>query len=271
MVDLKSITQKKIAGIPVLYIAAVGVGVLAFVAYRIRDVAFDDAEVSDDTTPEPAASDGGTVGYDGFVSNPVPIYNTAADATGASVDTNENWVRAGSAWAANNDLGSVVDAYTALTLFVQGAELTFDQGKVRDAVVKQFGLPPDLSSAPGKVGPAPAVTKQQGTPPTNHTVKSGDDNNYAKLAALYYGSDSNANQDLLQVANMGRNPRSGNFPVGTVVTIPAYRAPKYHTVTGKTATLAKIAAKNGTTVSVIRELNDGMANTVRKGTRVRVA
>lgn len=271
-----SFLRKKIAGIPVLYIAGLFVVVLALVAWRMKPSEpgeGDPAEEDDaDQMGDPADAD-----YSGFATNGTVTVQQGTDPATVSpvvVQTNETWARNAANWLVAQGLASGTAAQTATRRYIEGESLSVDQGKWIDAAVKQFGIPPEPLTAGGITKPSVPISlpSKQGTPPTTHTVTGNKDTSFWDLAALYYGSKHYDYVNLLEVKNIGIVPKgSGNkIPKGTKVNIPKYTAPKYYTATG-TLTAQQIAAKNGTTAAIVMEFNDSLKWPVRKGTKVRVA
>jgi len=261
-----SFLSKKIFGVQVLYLLAIGVLVLAYFAWKLRSAPSGDVTEEDPgTAPENADDSQGL--YDGFAAQPTPTYDPALG-TGTTVETNDSWAKKGVEWAAQSGLAGAGDTQLILQKYLNGDQLSFEEGKIRDAIIAHFGAPPE----PITVGGTDIEgVKRQGTPPTYHTIKSTADDSYSDLALLYYGSKANDRIDLLQAANAGLG-KSGPWPVGTRVFIPAYHAPVYFTSTkSKYNTLKEIAAHNGTSVATLRILNDGIKDTLKSGTKVRVA
>jgi hypothetical protein len=156
---------------------------------------------------------------------------------------------------------------TGLSRYVEGQDLSYTQGEMRDKAVGHFGLPPEPIT-PGSTKDAPG--KRQGNPPITHTVKGSNDNTYTKLANLYYSRSDSAAIDLLQRDNVNRLGHAGPWPVGTRVTVPKWQSPKYAYARKGMTTLAQFAARNSVTKTAILEMNDGMKFPVKYKTRVRV-
>lgn len=283
MADLETppVLRKKIAGVPVIVILGVVVLVLAVVAYRMRDTNAQDDEpvaASDDdqgySDSALLAGSGDTSGYDAFVANGSITAAPAdpADAADTPDPTNEEWVRKATEWLVTTRNVSGGKAQSALTKYIQGDNLTYEEGSWRDLAIRQFGVPPEPIGAVGSTGAAPA--KRQGNPPTKHVVKGSSDDSLSDLAQLYYGRKTNEIYDLLQNANkasgLERYTPSAKIAAGTSVNIPKYTPPKYYTSTKTTNTSAEIARKNGISQTTLSVLNDGMKFPVKAGTRVRV-
>jgi hypothetical protein len=265
--------SRKILGVQVLYWLAIGVLILAYVAYRMRNASADlppAAETDPSLAPENA--DESAASYDGFTAQPTPTYSSGV-APSTTVETNESWAKKATEFVGASGLATYGDAQLAIQKYLNGDQLSFKEGQIRDAAIKQFGAPPEAVTV-GGTDPKPAApataAKRQGTPPCYHTIRGANDNTYSELSQLYYGTIANDRIDLLQAANISRG-KSGPWPVGTRMMIPAYHPPKYYTSTKTINTLKEIAAKNSTSVTVLRILNDGIKDTLKTGTKVRVA
>lgn len=278
--NLSELMRRKVFGIPIVYIAALFVAVLVFIAWRVKDVSGSANESPSDTGEESdVEGDVTPVGNPVFIANPSLTPSTGATATDTpSVDTNEAWAKRAIEWisAHNTEFDypvSTHDAHRAVYGYLNSDALSIRQREVVDRAIRQFGLPPEVPT-PGQTKTPNYPAARQGTPPTNHTVKYTTENDFWKLARLYYGSEHYDYVNFLEVANLGVVPKGKNaIPLGTRVKIPAYKNPKYYTSTKSYNTIEKIAARNGTSTAVIRELNDSINfNTALKpGTRVRVA
>lgn len=263
----KGFFSKKLFGVQVLYWAAILVLVLAYFAWKMRtadSAPAADAETDPALAPENMDDSAGI--YDGFQAQATPTYDATKDVT-TTVDTNDAWAKRVVEWSAQTGLAGAGEAQLAIQKYLNGDQLSFDEGRIRDAAIAHFGAPPEPITVGGT---DPEGAKRQGTPPTFHTVKGVNDNTYTKLVNLYWGSASNDRIDLIQNANHSLG-KSGPFPVGTRVMVPAYHAPKYYRSTKKVNTLKEIAAKNSTSVTALRILNDGIKDTLKSGTKVRVA
>jgi hypothetical protein len=266
---LSSLLKRKVAGVPVLYIVALFVVILAFVAWKMKpakDLTTPPASDSEDT-----GTDSGTVpttiltGAPGLgVGNSGPVEATNP----AIIDSNDAWIRRAVAWLVGQGVASGGTAQAALTKYVNGEDLSFDEGKLRDAAIKQFGLPPE-SITPGAT--LAAGPKRVGTPPVTHTVTGPQDDSTGDLAVLYYGLAHNAYaQAWISTANPSLPP-NGVYPPGTKVKVPAYHQPVYAVATATMRTAAQFAAKNHTTTWAIQTLNHGVIFPVKPGARILVA
>jgi hypothetical protein len=273
-VSAPSFMRRKVAGVPVVYLLGGVAVILAVLAYRMKDTTSQDAPDPEALEVEAAGEDallagtGDTSGYDAFVANgSITAAPPETDAAEKPDPTNEGWIKLGTEWLATQGVSGGA-AQRALTLYVQGEQLTFEQGVWRDKVIVKFGAPPE-SISPGPTSGAPvAPAQRQGNPPLLHVVKGENDNAFKELTQLYYGKADNATIDFLQAANgLGS---TGPFAVGTKVTIPRYAAPKYYTSTKTTDTASEIARKNGISTTALAHLNDGMKFPVKSGTKVRV-
>jgi hypothetical protein len=155
----------------------------------------------------------------------------------------------------------------ALSAYINGNQLTFDQGQLRDKVIAQYGLPPDPPTPGGTAAPKPT---RQGNPPLVHTVQGTSDDSYHEITKIYYGREDSEAIDLVQSKNPNLGHAGGAWAKGTKVNVPAYTPPVYFVATKSIRTLAQIAAKNGVSQYSITEMNDGMKFPVAVGKKVRV-
>lgn len=262
---------KKVGGVPVVYLAALFVGILVVIAWRMKPAADQsgDPATGDDVEGDPSLANGVPV----FIANPTPPYSTPDPATTdpVTVDDNNRWAKRATEWLVATGQANGGDAQLAMNEYINGAQLSYAQGKLRDAAIKQYGIPPEPLTPGGTSAPNTIPTKQ-GNPPTTHVVKGSNDNDFWKLAKLYYGSDHYDYVNTLEVANLSIRKGRNHLPVGTSVKIPKYGAPKYFLTNIAGMSAQQIAQKNGTTAAAITEFNDSIKFPVaRKGTRIRVA
>ena len=151
--------------------------------------------------------------------------------------------------------------------YLDGQQLSMQEGAARDAAIKHFGQPPDgllTTSTSGYKGPASA----QGTPPTVHKVRGKSDNSPEELAVLYYGMNT---ADAVRTIRAANTTVTVPYPVGTSIQIPKYHNPHYFKATQSVRGLTQIAAKNGITAGQVIALNPGKKFPVAVGTRVRIS
>lgn len=289
--DLKSLTQKKVAGVPVLYIGAVVVVILAVVAWRMKTPAgVPDAEVAAGDAADPAAEDvAAEERIPPFVANPPATGSPVPDPGGlGQVDDNDQWMRRSIEWLAGQGHATADAATIALQKYLAGDQLSMAEGRLRDLAISHFGLPPEIPTSGGTVDPVvpgptptnppPTTTNPPVTPPkvykpnTFHTVTGPKDDSYTDMARLYYNRTDNASIDLIQSYNVTKG-HEGPFPVGSRFWIPAWHAPKYATAKKGMQTASEFVAKNQplNSTKMLAELNDGMKFPVKIGTKVRVA
>lgn len=286
MNQLTALMQKKIAGIPVIYIVGLFVAILAVVAWRMKSSATDPDPVTEsetvteeDVTGDPSYPGGAPT----FVANPAPVYIPPDGNQGEqSIDSNEKWMRRAIEWLAGNGHASVDQATVAIQKYLAGEHLSVSEGKLRDLAISHYGLPPEIPQSGGTDEPATPIpqtpTPQNPTPrtpipPTYYTVTGNNDNTWSKLAVKFYGSGDDNHVDYLQSWNVRSGaPHSGTIANGIRLWIPVYQSPKYITANASMRTAADIIKKNPplNSVDMLEELNDGMKFPVAVGTRVRV-
>ncbi len=263
------LAQKKVAGVPVIYLAGAAVVILAIVAWKMKPAAEPPVatdEIASDGTSSP--SNVQDPSYDGLESNgTVIVAPQQPTPTTATEMTNEQWGRLATTWIIDQKLATPGEAQTAIFKYLNGEDLSYAEGQLRDAAVRELKLPPEPLQVLGQTGTAPA--KRQGTPPLTHTVKGNNDNMFGKIATLYYGRGGQAETDLLQFNNTNLGV-DGPFPAGTQVKVPKLTPPKYYLTDKTHRTAAAIAAKNGITVQQLDVLTNGIKFPVGVGVRVRV-
>lgn len=152
----------------------------------------------------------------GSVGKTLPDSNGDDQPPAPSITTNAEWLRAGVAHLVSLKNGPV-EAQTALSAYLDGADMTFDQSRMVSVVIAKFGLPPD----PGSVGKtAPPPPRAQGPVPRAHIVKSTSEDSVGELSKIYYGVTDVPKMNLIVNANRGQ----AQFPVGSTVQIPALPA-----------------------------------------------
>lgn len=270
---LRELLGKKVAGVPVAYIALFAVIGLAVYAWQTQSVSADDGATddADATETDSAGGDLDDSGQPVFVANPstnpVGVTDPATNAP-VSVDDNDLWLKRTVAWLVQKGYAGAGDAQSAMSKYLNGDNLSYDEGQLRDKAIAQYGLPPEPPT-PGTTA-GKAATRQFSHFPGVHTVQGANDNTYAKIAQLYWGRQDAASISALTAANVVEIGHGGSFPKGTKVKVPAYAVPKYYTATSATKSLPGIARKNGMAQARLQELNPTLKFPVAVGTRVRI-
>lgn len=285
---LKELLQKKVVGVKVLYLALVFVLVLLFMAWRMKNAGVPD-DTTDGSESDTEATDNESTGDDsqpGFTATPDPTTGTNTNTGGGdgsspafpaeeTPDDNAKWGRRAMEWLHGH--GATVDqATSAIQKYLDGDQLSYSEGLLRDKAVNQFGYPPDIPVSGGTASKPPAKnTKNTPTqkPPLVYTVVAGGPRSYSGLAQKFYGSSAATYIDLIQAANtkLGHSAPKGGWKNGTRVFIPAKRTAKYYTANKGHLTAASIASANGISVASLHELNDTVRFPVKSGKKVRVA
>lgn len=266
--DFKALLNKKVVGVPVLYLAGAFVAILAVVAWRMKpapEAAVTDPD-ADDTALDPALDDYAGLATNGTVT--VVQGGTSAEEE-SKKETNDDWERAAVAFLISEKLATAGEAQTAINKYLEGADLSYDEGRLRDAAVTKLGIPPEKMSTVGTVGLAPAQRQFNNFPGT-HTVKNVNDNTAGKLAQLYYGNSDTAHALKIAANNSGLGPLGVTYNVGTVVKIPRWENPRYYTITKTTQWPSQVAAKNGMSVEAFTFFNPGLVAPYKVGSKVRV-
>lgn len=303
MDKLRALMSRKVAGIPVMAIAAVLMGALLYAAFKMKA----SPEVEDPTDASATDVDTEQATGDGDASNEQPTFivpgsrlntggvvdsntGTVPEVPGMAVPTtNDLWRSEVQTWLAAQGVAPVKAAAIVSNYFNSISMSGEDSAWLNKAIVK-FGFPPEgapdyvsLPSAPNPEGPtppAPNLEAQQVAYAKNHGgkqfsggtgkhfVQGSKDNTFAELARLYYGDANGAIRIKIAPYNAGyREP----FPVHRVVFVPPYVAPRWYTIPRSGRTDVKwVAARNGTTEDAVRKLNPGYKWPGKRGSRVRV-
>lgn len=273
--DLGSLTSKKIAGIPALYLILVVAAAGLYGAFKLKpSTATADATATDSV--DIAGDSAGDTSQPVFQATPVITQVSGTVSSVASVtgpDTDDLWKRRAVEYLVSPSGGYSLDvASSAITKYLAGEPLSTVEAGARDKAVQQYGIPPEsvpvstveTPTTPVYSGPA----SKQGSPPTRHTVKGTSDDTLTELCNLYYGAAAASMLTLVKANNPGLP--TGRIPVGRVVIIPKLIQPVYYKATSATRDVYAIARKNGTTAGLVVGLNPGMHFPVSIGTRVRV-
>jgi hypothetical protein len=268
-----NLLNKKYLGIPVLYLIGGFVAILAFIAWRMKPSAAPqgDAETSTDETD--AAADAAAADYSKLATNGTVTVQQGQDpatVTPVVVDTNATWISKGTSWLVSQGLSGGTEAQDALRKYTAGESISVHEKTLVDAVIKQYGAPPEGVTLGGVTQPSPTPAVTQGKPPLVHTVRGSGDNDFYKLSKLYYGGQLYAGGvDLLEYHNPSLPRGNNSLAVGTKVAIVPY-SEKWYTP-GAPITVSALAKKVGTTPTLLAELNNvPQSYTFPKGRKVRI-
>lgn len=267
--NISELMKRKVAGVPVLYIAAAFVTILALVAWKMKPTTPpEEAPIEEQSNTAPDGSEFDGLATQGTVTVVQPAGNqTVPDPV---VETNETWGKKAIEWLVKEDKASPGNAQTAIAKYLNGEQLSFDEGALRDLAVRQYGIPPESVTSPTSTAERPAQRQFTNFPGT-HTIRGTNDATYQQLSQLYYGNADFAHYSKLQAANPTLS-KDGIHQPGTVVKIPIYSNPRYFTVTKDTLDRTKIAAKNGITTWALDAYNPNLRNNaIKVGQVVRVA
>lgn len=235
----KGILSKRVFGIPVLYIAIVLVAALALYAWKAKSATGEedssgealDAEDQEYTESEVAAGNIYPISPTGTV------YAQSPQAVEDNVEYfgNDDWLRKAVADLVSKG-GNPGEVQNALQAYLEGEDMSYAQGLIRDQAVKAHGLPPEnfragVSAAkpvpapkpkPEPVKPSPAPTpappkptpKPAPKPKRTHRVVRGD--TLWDLAQKYYKNPTK--WTTIANANGIRNPKT--LQIGKVLVIP---------------------------------------------------
>lgn len=300
MEKLKALMSRKVAGIPVVALAALLMGALLYAAFKMKSTP-DTEEPTDasatDTDTEQSAGDGTDANEQPAFIVPGSRLNTGGIDTGtvpevpgmAVPTTNDLWKSEVQTWLVGQGVAPV-KAAAVVSNYFNGVSMSGEDSALLNKAIVKFGFPPEgapdyvsLPSAPTPEGPTPPAPNLEATQVAyaknhggkqfsgssgKHFVQGSKDNTFAELARLYYGDANGAIRIKIASYNAGyREP----FPAHRVVYIPPYVSPRWYKVpkTGRTD-VKYIAGKNGTTEDALRKLNPGFHWPARRGARVRV-
>jgi len=246
--DFKAIADKKVGGIPIVAAAGIVTAATVYFVWQQKKTGSTAA-----TSPDVLATTGDTTASQPvFSALPAPVLTSTGEAP-----TNDTWTKSAVQWLMTQQSMSAGEAQAVVNGYLQGGDLTYEQGLQRDAVVKALGLPPDLPSTGTTAGSANAT--KQGNPPTTHVVRGNTDNTIAALARLYYGSGDDLYLEDISAANqgsaVGTMSPTATIAVGTRVTIPVASSPAYFRATLARRTLWQIAPANSLTQDRLYALN----------------
>ena len=238
---LGGILKRKVFGIPVLYIAIVLVGALAIYAWRARSTPAEEPEAEGDGT-----IDGVTYNDDENadpslypISPTGTVYAQSPQAVEDNVEYfgNDDWLRQAVAFLIEQGENPGA-AQNALQAYLEGEDMSYAQGLMRDKAIKKFGVPPENfragTSAAKPVKPTPTpkpkpapvkpVSKPKPVekpkpkpapkPKRTHKVVRGD--TLWDLAQKYYKNPQK--WGTIASANKISNPRT--LQIGKVLVIP---------------------------------------------------
>lgn len=275
MASFNDLAKKKVAGVPVLYLAGAFVIILAIVAWKMKpSTPAPVASPADGGTDPNASPDGSPADYAGLSTHgTVTVVQGTQTADPVVKQTNEDWYRAAVDYLVTSNLASPSQAESAMSKYLNGDNLSFPEGELKDKAILKLKLPPEPLATIGVISPAsPAPAQRQFSNfPGGHTVKGPNDNTPSALAQLYYSNGDAVHSALIVQQNARLGTGSVTYPPGTAVVIPAWHDPKYYTTTKDGYTASGVAAVNGTTATSIDILNPGMSFPVKKGTKVRVS
>lgn len=267
--DFKALARRKFIGVPLIYWALAAVTILAYVAWKLKPVSSgpDEVDTGDVGSETGAAGDLSALNTTGTV----VVQPTTQPVAEAEEETNEKWLRAAVNYLVSDaKVATVGEAQLALATYLDGGDLDFNQGSLRDKAVLKLGLPPEGLPGVGKTSGAPA-RKQFSNFPGKHTVKGSSDNTPAKISQLYYGTADDKHVNRLVELNTKLGPATTTYQTGTVVNVPVYTLENYYTVTGKNKDqyFTMLAGKFGLTVPMLQALNPTLTQPIPIGTKVR--
>lgn len=301
MDKLRALMSRKVAGIPVMALAALLMGALLYAAFKMKATDEPTEEAFDESDPEAEQAIG-----DGDGSNEQPVFivpgsrlNTGGSGTGtvpevpgmAVPTTNDLWKAEVTTWLIGEGL-SGTDAAMIMANYFNGVSMPASSSSWVNKAIAKFGIPPEgppdyvslpTTPAPNQEVPLPPQPNQEARQISyakshggkqfsggtgKHFVQGSSDNTFNELARRYYGNNDGI-RIKIQSYNVGyREP----FPKHRIVYVPKYVDPKYYRVAkrGERTDIAWVAGKNGTSTDMLRKLNPSVRWPLKRGQRVRV-
>ncbi|HEY6018772.1 MAG TPA: peptidoglycan-binding domain-containing protein [Candidatus Paceibacterota bacterium] len=219
--------NKKVLGVPVLYLAGGFVAILAVLAWRMKSAPSTPDTAATDTTGAAGSTDTSLISDAGvYPEMPVGTVTTGAVAStpaleNASIQDNDEWLKRGVAFLIGRGIPAG-EAQLALSTYLSGNQLSSAQGTMRDQTISELGLPP---FPPDVVQDQPAPAQAQGTIPRDHIVKGTNDNTPAEIATLYYGRADAFATGAITKAPQNADLPAGQYAVGTPVYVPTLPTP----------------------------------------------
>lgn len=163
---MRGLFGKKIYGVPVVYLLAAFVLILAIVAWKMKPSATlqeaDAVTATDEETD--AASPSGSEAFPAPTNGTVIVSPAQPVVEEAPYEDNDTWTRKAMTFLIKKNVNPG-EAQVALQAYLSGDDLTVEQGKIRDMVVREFGLPPETFTVGNTAKPPAVVTP----PPTTGT------------------------------------------------------------------------------------------------------
>lgn len=141
--------SKKIAGVPVVYLAGGAVAIMAIVAWRMKpspDAPVDTVGTGSEATLDENGLADGADPYAGLRSNGTVIVQPAPlpePVEPDRPDTNEEWIRVGAEWLAAKKNIPPTTTYSALSKYIEGKSRSTTEQNYIDDVIREKGFPPD--------------------------------------------------------------------------------------------------------------------------------
>jgi hypothetical protein len=268
MEKLTAALNRKVFGVPVYVIAFIFAAGILWYAIRLRP-----SESDSTGEVEPSENDGTDAGFDASTDGEQPVFTvTSATPVGSVIstnnDNNEAWGQRAISYLASLGV-SAGDSGIAIRKYLDGENLTYEEGQLRDKAVLQLGIPPE-SITPGKTSTYKGPAAKQGEPPLTHEVRGKSDDSPQELSRLYYGMQT---ADAVRLIRGANTTLTEPYPIGASVRIPGFHKPHYFKATRHVRGLYQIAAKNSTTADRILALNPGLTPKdfpVKVGRQIRI-
>lgn len=159
--DRLAFLKRKVGGVPILYIAAGVVAILAVYAWRARTIPSADSPADESTDLRDEGVTESVPDIERFPSAAAP--SPTVDVTPPD-KTNEDWRRDAIGYLISQG-ATAGAAHDAIERYIDGESLSVEQGRLRDSAVRKLGLPPDVFRAGATATPAPKPATKPAAPP----------------------------------------------------------------------------------------------------------
>lgn len=135
--------SKKVAGVPVVYLAAGAAAIFGVVAWRMKS-----ADSGESNTPVDSGSAAANTDdpYADFESAGTVVVQPATPVTPEPPDrpgTNDEWIKEGAEWLVATKNVPGPSAYSALSKYVEGTSRSTQEAQYVEWTIKEKGFPPD--------------------------------------------------------------------------------------------------------------------------------
>ena len=184
----KSWINRKVGNVPIIYIVGAGVFLLVVLAFMSTRTPKQVENPTTGNNNEPSPAERNLARTTTVVT--APTYQAPISTINGGIETNEQWLAKGIQYLISKGISGGM-AQAALQKYLQGADLSYQEGTYRDLALKQFGAPPNVVDL-GKTRRSPLTQ----TPPNDELINWADPKSYASFYKR--------GQDIIGVTHEGR-------------------------------------------------------------------